>query len=248
MRYLILGDIHSNLEAFKAVLKEASDMDIDKVVCTGDLIGYGADPSKCVQLMMSQPLEIYVAGNHEAAIFQTGELNLNSLAAKGIEHTKENLSDDESNWIFSTAFWKKEFDNKCAVAHASYYYPNDFVYLKYNQDERMHCHRAMKEDDVDVLFIGHSHSPSIMPKDYRGYPVYSEVNFIDLNKMKPCIIDVGSVGQPRDGDPRSSFAVYDTEENSVIMNRVDYDIEKAANKIIEAGLPKRLATRLEKGE
>jgi len=248
MKYLVLGDIHSNLEAFKAVLSTAAKLNIDKVVCTGDLIGYGADPSACVRIMRSLPLEAYVGGNHEEKVFSNSATGMNTKARAAIEYTKEQLSDDDRDWMYETAFWKKTFGEKCAVAHGSYYYPDDFAYLGMDEYQRRLCHKAMREDEIEVLFVGHTHTPYFMPKDLKGYPAYTDIDFIDLKKHRPCIIDVGSVGQPRDRDVRASFAVFDTDEDTVIRYRVDYDIEKAAKKISDAGLPAFLAERLREGK
>lgn len=248
MKYAVLGDIHSNYEAFKAVLKVAKAEGVQKIICTGDLIGYGADPVKCVKLMRSLPLEVYVGGNHEEKLLCTDGASMNHIARVAISYTRDQLSSEDIDWIYNTANWSHDFGNGVAVAHGSLWSPTHFDYLSIDEYARRRCHKTMKEAGVNLLFVGHTHSPSLMPKDKKGYPVYTGVDFIKTDEVSPCIIDVGSVGQPRDGDYRASFAIYDSDDNIVIRHRVEYDVKKASAKILQAGLPEKLALRILDGK
>lgn len=248
MKYAIFGDVHSNFEAFAAIVKEAEKNKVGYYVCTGDLIGYGPDPSACVNLLKSLPFKAYAGGNHEAALLSSEMFDMNKIARQAIYYTDKNLSSEEKNWIYESADWTKEFEKGIQVAHGSLRYPENFPYLSISEFERKICHAVMKEKNCSVLFVGHTHSPSLMPKNAKGYPVQIGVNTIKITEVTPCIIDVGSVGQPRDKDPRASFAIYDTDSGIVTRYRVEYDVEKTAKKIIDAGLPECLANRIKLGK
>ena len=252
MKYAVISDIHSNLEAFNAVIKEAEKENVEAYVCTGDLIGYGPDPVACISLFRSLPFVAYIGGNHENTLLSSDKSDMNKIAMSAIRYTDKCLSEEDKKWIYSTANWTKEFESKIFAAHGSLYAPETFPYLSVYQYDRKMCFAAMEKNNCDTLFVGHTHSPSLMVEDaystYHMYPVRVGVETIDISKISPCIIDVGSVGQPRDNDVRASFAIYDTDTNIVTRHRVEYDFEKTANKIIAAGLPDILALRLKFGK
>jgi len=247
MKYAVLSDIHSNIEAFKATVEYAQHLGVEKYWCLGDLIGYGPDPKKCVEFMRSLPFKAYVGGNHESALLSLDLSNMNKVASSAIYYTNDQLSKEELDWIYNTAYWTQDF-GKIAVAHGSYYNPEKFAYLSLYEYERKMNFQEMQDNQINTLFVGHTHRPSLMVKNEKGYPVYDDVEFINLKDIGRCAIDVGSVGQPRDKDVRASFAVYDSDEQTVVRHRVEYDYEKTADKIKKVGLPLRLAERLKEGK
>lgn len=240
MRYGIFSDIHSNLEALDAVLAAFAGERIDEYFCAGDIIGYGADPLSCLNKVRSLTYNI-VAGNHEYACVDLFALsNLNELAACGVIWTKKALPLKELDFFKSLplVFENKDF----MMAHSSLDSPQEFYYLFQPYEAKVTFERLKR----NVCFIGHTHRPKIFVKrdtiisNLSGYKA-------ELNPDYKYVVNIGSVGQPRDGDARASYCIYDTDKQEVEIKRVPYDIETAQKKIIAAGLPKVLAERLAVG-
>jgi len=240
MRYAIFGDVHANLEALEAVLDKMSRDKPDKYICIGDLIGYGANPCECIDKIRALN-PIVVAGNHDYAA--VGLLNIdffNSYAFKAIEWTRLQLNAQYIKFLQQTKLLYKG-DNITAV-HSSPYSPEMFEYIENNFDVQL----ALNEMKTSVCFVGHSHIPMSFSMT-RGVVSFSSEPYVQVGKGNKVIINVGSVGQPRDENPNASYAIYEVEEGMVWIKRVEYDIEKAARKIIDAGLPDVLAERIKYG-
>ena len=241
MRYAVISDIHSNLEAFKAVMDSLSKDRIDKYICVGDVVGYGADPSMCIKLLKSLDAEVLIAGNHDWGVLDLLDLEyFNDYAKAAILWTKNMLGQEEKEWLkkFKIEYEGKEF----ALVHGTLNEPKEFHYIL-DENDAIHTFRLMS---APVCFVGHSHVAGIFLSDEGVASSVSEQKVL-IDAAKKYVVNVGSVGQPRDGDPRASFAIYDSEKKEVQINRVEYDIKSAQKKILDAALPERLAARLAEG-
>lgn len=242
MRYGIFSDVHSNLEALKSVLEALKDRGVEEYFCAGDIVGYGADPGACIQLV-KETCRVVVAGNHDRGAAGLLDLeNFNPDAKKAVLWTGEQLNEDELAYLKNLDLvWKgKDF----IVVHATPVSPGEWDYIT----STFTAYRNFKEFEEKICFVGHSHTPVVFSIDIsEGKCSYAFETEIDIADDRRYIINVGSVGQPRDGNPLPSFAVYDTDASKVEMVRVEYDIETAQKKIIDAGLPQGLAVRLSSG-
>lgn len=240
MKYAIIGDIHANLEALKAVLEKCSELGVDSYLCIGDIVGYNADPSACMDILRSLPLQGVVMGNHDEQASSDDELvGFNPQAAFAIEWTRNNLSDEQRTYLRNLRLTMQI--GKITIVHATLDSPRRWGYIF----DKLSAGASFSYQFSQICFCGHSHVPLAFEKfgTIQGGK-YSEIKIQPGHKY---LINVGSVGQPRDGDWRSAFAVYDTDANTVNLHRIPYDIKTAQEKIIKAGLPERLAHRLERG-
>ena len=243
MRFAILGDIHSNLEALNAVLEDLEKLKIDKIFCIGDVVGYGADPAECVKTA-EKHFGLTVAGNHDMAVI--GKVNLGwfkDSAAKAIVWTKDILSMAEKEYLSDLPLVDVYQD--IIFVHGSLYQPEEFYYLT-NKTQIMRNFDF--QEDKKICFTGHSHKPFIVLfDDVIGDSFICPNQQVYIEKHKRYLVDAGSVGQPRDGDPRASYVLYDDDDGLIEIKRVDYDIDKASVKILSAGLPPEFAERLHDG-
>lgn len=240
MRYAILSDIHGNLEALDAVLADAASR-ADLVLCLGDVVGYGADPVACIERVADRAQAI-VAGNHEhgvAGLLDLGWFNARARAAA--EWTRERLDDDHRAWLASRPL-VHEIDDATLV-HASPASPADWEYLVSAEDG----YEAFGAFATRLCFVGHSHCPGVWSIGSSGPHQDTGTVDVELERGRRYLFNVGSVGQPRDRDTRAAYAVWDVEEHRVSIRRVPYDVERARQKILAAGLPRPLADRLSLG-
>ncbi len=240
MRFGIFGDIHGNLDAFQAVLAEMERLEVDEFLCMGDLVGYGADPEACIHAVRDLGA-LTIAGNHDHAVLDYLDVAyFNQYARDAAVWTREQLSAESKSWLAERPF--VEHLETFALVHGSLQAPELFNYVTTIKDAEFNF-RLM---DKPLLFLGHSHQPlAFYDTDPMTYTMDPE---IPLEQDTKAIINVGSVGQPRDEDPRSAFALYDDEKAQVTIHRVEYDIDRAAGKILAAGLPQALALRLSLGK
>jgi predicted phosphodiesterase len=240
MRYGIIGDIHSNLEALDAAIEGLSREKIDEYPSVGDIVGYGADPGACVEKTRNLCSHI-IRGNHDAAI--AGVLNLKYFtdeARQAILWTERNTNGPDIAFLRNLSLLYK--NEHLALAHGTLNEPEAFHYMH----DRQAAQKTFDLMETAVCFIGHTHVPAIFT--YNGKNIgfyYSET--VKVNKNEKLIVNVGSVGQPRDGDPRSCVAVYDTLKGLIEFKRASYDVEKAQRKTLKAGLSPFLAYRLAAG-
>jgi predicted phosphodiesterase len=237
MRYGIFSDVHGNLEAFEVAIDFYKKQAIDKFIYLGDIVGYGANPNECIaRLMRLGP--VCVVGNHDwAAIGKFSITYFNRAAQEAIIWTKKHLSEDSIKYLgnFTLIYEEDDFIG----VHGSLDQPQRFRYIFDISDAQLSFTYLQKK----ICFIGHSHRrEAYCLKD----DLVSQVkdSQIKLDKSSKYIINVGSIGQPRDADPRLSLCTYDSESNVVKFFRLEYNIKKAADKIIEKGLPSVLAQRL----
>lgn len=240
MRVAVLSDVHGNLEALQAVLADCGGQ-TDTIVCLGDIVGYGADPVACLELI-AERAQMLVAGNHEYGA--TGRLPLewfNDAAQAALEWTATQLDVDHRRFIGALAL-RAELDDATLV-HASPLRPEEWDYLITPREG----FDAFAGFASRLCFVGHSHRPGYWSLGSSGPVRRSGESGIALDHGRRYLINVGSVGQPRDRDPRAAYAVWDTERRAVAIRRVAYDLDGASRKIVKAGLPRILAERLRKG-
>ncbi len=242
MRLLVLGDIHANLEALTAVLAEAKRLGYDKVVSVGDVVGYGADPSPCLDVLGSLGAGI-VMGNHDLAV--AGGLSLdgfNAYARAAVEWTAGKISPKEIALLKALPYTIRE--EAYAVSHGTLHHPEEFHYLMTEADAA----ESLAVLDRPVCFLGHSHLP-VWVRLHAGEESLevSQDLRAPVETGRPVLVNVGSVGQPRDGDPRTAFCLYDMEKGEAVLHRLEYDFQSTGRKIRAAGLPGMLADRLGMG-
>ena len=240
MRYAIFSDVHSNLEAFESVLQAFKEEKVDKYFFVGDIVGYGADPKECIKLLKKLQA-VSVCGNHDwAAVGKTSISYFNEYAKAAVLWTRDALNEEEREFLKSLELVYQDAD--LTLVHGTLDAPGDFNYI-FDTYTALQTIGLLK---TQVGFVGHSHTPFII-KSEQGFPVIVGENKAKIEKDKKYLVNVGSVGQPRDGDPRAAYCVYDKKENTIEIKRVIYDIKSAQNKILKAGLPEILADRLAEG-
>ena len=237
MRYAFLADIHGNLDALKSVVGAIeSDGGIDKICCVGDLVGYGAQPGECIALIRDLGWPA-VAGNHDYAAIGNVDLSyFNPLAREAIEWTSSVLTEVDKEFLGNLPLtWEED---GLVTVHGTLNEPENFGYILSELDARM-MFRLLNRD---FCFTGHSHYPCVF---VEGEDIaFSREPEVKIEVSERAIVNVGGVGQPRDGDPRACWVTYDEDSRTVTTHRVEYDIEAAARRIIDAGLPEPLAERL----
>ncbi len=238
MKAAIIGDIHSNLEALQAVIKDIKKRRIKRMFCVGDLVGYGANPNECIELCIKEST-IIVAGNHDwATIDKTDISAFNPVAAEAIRWTQKNISKNRLNRLNKLKLTATV--DSIQLVHASPQNPKLWYYLL-SLDEFKQQFEFFK---TQVCFVGHSHIPCAVFQDDNKYTDFLSDNPFPLIDSRKYIVNVGSVGQPRDLDPRACYAIFDGNKKSIEIIRLDYNIPLAQQKIIDAGLPEVLADRL----
>jgi predicted phosphodiesterase len=234
--YLILSDIHANLEALDAVLRDARGR-YDRILCLGDLVDYGADPKAIVEWARAN-VPVIIRGNHDKACCSDDPLeNYHPAARASAMWTRGVLSPDHISYIERLPRGPLRYEDFDLV-HGS---PAD-------EDEYMitpsDAENAREAIGAPLTFFGHTHLQGGFLVTRRGVRRIAPDGILELEPDHYYLINPGSVGQPRDGDPRAAYALYSPAEHTVEYRRVDYDIEKAADKIQAAGLPQQLAARL----
>jgi putative phosphoesterase len=240
MRYGVISDIHGNLEAFETVMRALSREKVDAILCAGDVVGYGADPVACIEKVRSID-PIIVCGNHDAACAnQTDIRYFNEAAREAVLWTQTRLG--ESDITFLKGLDLVYRDEHVTSAHGTLQEPPLFHYM-FTAEEAYTTFEMMQ---TRVCFVGHSHVPGIFL--YRKEKIdYFYEDRMRVSKNEKVIVNAGSIGQPRDGDPRLCYSVYDAAKGIVELKKLSYDIETAQKKIRDAGLPDFLADRLGRG-
>ena len=243
MRYAIISDIHGNLAALQRVLAELVEADIDRYLCLGDIVGYGAQPNECCQAI--QELEaICIRGNHEQGVLQPDfEQWFNAAARACLVWTRAQLTAE--NRAFLETLKETAQVGNITICHGSVPDPNFYIT---SAQEALPSLQVMAGT---VGFFGHTHSAE--------YFVQREAGELPEHWPSPaggvcsvevgckCLINPGAVGQPRDGNPQAAYAIYDEESGQIELRRVDYDIAAAQQKMIDAGLPSSMSLRLSQG-
>ena len=242
MRTAIISDIHGNLEALEAVHRAATERGVDSWACLGDIVGYGADPQPCLQRIRATTAQI-LRGNHDAAVAGTQSLDgFNPVAREAAIWTAGQLTSTERELL--AAFPLKLERDGVLLVHAEPGNPEAWEYV-YSAIE---ARNALAATAARICFVGHTHCPLACVE--AGGAVSSvewSENTIELGDDSRYFFNVGSVGQPRDGDPRACFVLWDADAKTVEFQRVGYDVETAGRKILDADLPRFLADRLVRG-
>ena len=240
MRYAILGDIHSNLSALTRVLEAIAGQSVDRIISVGDVVGYGASPRECIDLLRSHNA-VVVKGNHDAAcVGELDETTFNRYAREAVRWTRDVLTKDELQWLRELPL-QVTLDH-CQVAHGSIHEPGAFEYIRTTRD----ADPSLELMSSPVAFVGHTHMPIALMRllEPAGATAYAPNLDVDLRESDRCLVNVGSVGQPRDEDHRTGWVLYDSDAQTVEMSRLEYDIEAASRQIRDANLPRMLADRL----
>lgn len=228
----LISDIHSNLTALEAVLGVIRETGPDRIYCLGDVVGYGAEPEACVQLVREH-CHATVMGNHDLAV-ATGEgmAYLPTDGQHAADHNREALTTESLAWLRTRPLLHT--DEMGTYAHASPQNPDHWMRL----DAFTRVKEQFNHFTTDICFVGHTHVPATMSHTLGVFRVRPGHRFL---------VNVGSVGQPRDGDPRACITWFDTEAVTTRLERVPYNVDQAARRIRDAGLPLRLADRLHEG-
>jgi len=269
-KYAVLSDIHANADALEVVLEKCREIAIDKYVSLGDIVGYNAEPERCMKMVRDLNVCAKVRGNHDdyAASGNTGMAGINANARKAIEWTRTQLDASMRSELAAFPFTTLVPACGATLVHATLDPPENWGYIFGVHDALGNFSYQLSR----ICFCGHSHVPvafDMLPAAGslgRSVEVIREWNSnlarpeldtdfnsadsltVELKVGHKYLFNIGSIGQPRNGDPRASFAVIDTDKNTVTRYRLPYDVSAAQNKIIDAGLPERLAIRLAAGQ
>jgi diadenosine tetraphosphatase ApaH/serine/threonine PP2A family protein phosphatase len=236
MRFAVFSDIHANLEAFDAVMADARENKCTDFVCLGDVVGYNANPRECVERVREMDCPI-VKGNHDeqASLFESSR-DFNEIAEAAIQWTRDQLTEEDKEWLRGLKLQRQVRD--FTIVHATLDTPEQWGYVFNNLDAAA----SFTYQQTTVCFFGHTHVPMGFIRD--GGMQRQRIDKLRIDPSKKYFINVGSVGQPRDGDWHAAYCIYHIESNVVEQRRVKYDLETAQKKIIDAGLPRLLAERL----
>lgn len=243
MRIGILGDIHGNREALTAVVDAMRREGVEEWVQVGDIVGYGPEPSACIDIVRELGCVVCL-GNHDAAVI--GDLDtsyFNNFAKAAILWTRTQLRDSDRLWLRSLQHVVERPDY--TVVHGTMHMPNQFGYVVSSVEAR----DSLRLQRTFMCFVGHSHVPAIYLQREQGQldVVFQSEAEVSVQGYHRVLMNVGSVGQPRDEDPRATYAIYDTSTRIAAIRRVKYDIAAVQRKIRQAGLPEMLAHRLSLG-
>lgn len=248
MRVALLSDLHANQEALEAVLKDVGEQSVEEVWCLGDVVGYGGSPQVVLDLIEGRTRTI-VKGNHDHAVATGETLDFNPIAASAARMHAQMLTPPERARLYAlpTTLTRHVGDREILLAHGS---PEDPISEYVRPDDAPH-RQPTWSGIADVILLGHTHLPfAALPKP-GGASAWKAQGFLDVTAATsadaPLVVNPGSVGQPRDNDPRASYAVLDFTQRVVSLHRVAYDVESAAQAIRRAGLDHALALRLFRG-
>lgn len=241
MKIGIISDIHSNLEAFSEALVLLNASKVERIYCCGDIVGYGPNPNECVDLVREKGITS-IKGNHDfGAVDREQTKNFNSYAKVALDWTRDILSLENTSFLGHLNLFL--YTEELTFFHGSLLISNPFLYIVSEYEAWI----SLNNLPSDIGFFGHSHIPGVfsLESEYSASFVPARKGLkVILEKGKKYIINVGSVGQPRDGNPDGALAIFDTETRALEIKRFSYDIEKTFNKIKEANLPSFLGERL----
>jgi len=245
MRTLIFSDIHGNLEAMNALLKFAQKRRIDRYVCLGDLVGYGASPNEIIQkIRMLKPLFL-IRGNHDKAVAQQDSIEtFNPVAAEAIRWTRQQILKKNLEFLAHLPEGPQAIEGEFTICHGAPFDEDYYIFGEFDAVE------AFEYLDLPLAFFGHTHFPCVYTKregTVEGQFLEGPINEIKLEKGVSYLINPGSVGQPRDRYARAACVIHDRDLRSIRFHRIEYDVAEARKKILAAGLPAALADRLTHG-
>ncbi len=243
MVYGIISDIHSNFDAFRVVYNKLSALNVDRIICLGDIVGYNAEPDRCIDWVF-RIANHTVRGNHDKAVAGLMELDyFNDVARTAVLWTKKHITQSNLERLKGVEKGPLLIDGKYLICHGSPMDEDEYI-LSDRVVEKTFSYLDEYYPDVSICFFGHTHVP-VVYEEKTGM-LGSSSTFI-LKENNRYLINPGSVGQPRDGDNRASFGLFDDTTLTFTLFRVEYPIEKTKLKILNAGLPPMLASRLDSG-
>ena len=214
----VISDVHGNTVALDAVFADMPA--VDALACAGDVVGYNPWHAGCVEAVRERSIPT-VSGNHDRAVASETRFAFNSMAGAGVAHARETLTEDQIEWLRSLPTTRREFDGRVRIVHGHPENPDRYTYTGEFSPDLL--------GEEDVLVLGHTH--------VQGHERFDE----------GVVMNPGSVGQPRDGDPRAAYAVLDLDDLTVTEHRVEYDIDRVREAVAEADLPARIGDRLAEG-
>ncbi|MBZ5590102.1 MAG: metallophosphatase family protein [Acidobacteriia bacterium] len=248
MKYLIISDIHGNLEAFRAVLAHAARKRRDAVLFLGDAVGYGAAPNQVIERLRQMGSSVVaVRGNHDRVVLDPGEgaVFFNPHARRAALWSAEVLTPANRRYLDSLEAGPRKVEKDLLICHGSPTDEDEYLFSE------MEAQAAFAKVEESVTFFGHSHVPCMFERgvvdeqeSLVGMLLRGSRLVIDLDPSRRYLINPGSVGQPRDRDPRAAYGMYDSDARRFTLYRVPYNVEAARRRIIAAGLPTVLADRL----
>ena len=245
MRLMIFSDIHGNLDALQSVLRDAAKRNVHRSICLGDLVGYGPFPNECIELIRKLKNCRCLAGNHDvAALWEASPYGMSKAAKEAILWTMDKLSPENKAYLRSLPD-RLDLANMTFV-HANPYNPKGWRYVM----DRKYALRSFAATHSRFTFIGHSHRPLVISKKHWLAVTIDTITGNtrhSVNDTTRRIVNCGSVGQPRDDDPRASYLIYDTRKQTLHFHRVEYDVQKTAQAIQDVNLPAVLGRRIVKG-
>jgi predicted phosphodiesterase len=240
MRYAVIADIHANLEALEVVLADSKEQKCTHYCCVGDVVGYNANPKECLDIVRTMGMPV-VKGNHDEYCSSEEDLEgFNPHAAEAVNWTRKQLSKEDRQWLRELKYVR--LVASFSMVHSTLDGPQRWGYVF----DKLAAAASFTYQNTAVCFFGHTHVPVAFVRDsmVRG-GTYSKFR---VEPGKKYFVNVGAVGQPRDGNPKAGYVIYDLNEGTIELRRLDYDIPQAQRKIVEAGLPQRLADRLALGK
>lgn len=240
MRYAVIADIHANLDALQVVLEDIKQQKCTHVVCLGDVVGYGADPKACLDIIRGMNIPV-VKGNHDEYIgLDDNPDGFNDAAAEAVTWSRNQLTPEDRQWLRELKYFRLVAN--FSIVHATLDAPQRWGYVF----EKLEAAASFTYQNTQVCFFGHTHVPVAFIRDtgVRG-GTYSKFR---VEPGKKYFVNVGSVGQPRDRNPKAAYVIYDLPQQTIELRRLDYDIAAQQRKIRAAGLPERLAERLATGQ
>jgi predicted phosphodiesterase len=240
MKYAIIADIHANLEAFNTVLADIKNQNCTHVACLGDVVGYNANPKECLDMVRAMNIPV-VKGNHDEYCSIENDLEgFNPHAAEAINWTRDQLTAEDRQWLRELKYMR--LVTSFTLVHATLDQPQRWGYVF----DRLAAAASFTYQNTAICFFGHTHVPLAFVRD-AGQVKGGTYSKFKIEPGKKYFINVGSVGQSRDGVPKATYVVYDMQEQSIELRRLDYDMATTQKKILDAGLPARLAERLALG-
>ena len=247
MRYFILSDIHSNVEALEACIHRAKEAGYEGVLCCGDLVGYGPNPVEAIDIMRTLNA-VTIRGNHDRVAAGLDEAaQFNSHARRAVYWTRAVLPESYREYLGSLPVGPLDIDEDAQLVHGAITDEDDYIFTEADANENLPL--AKKH----LTFFGHSHFPVVFSADGAGNSIlatsyeFDEFVAVKCESGKKLFVNPGSVGQPRDGDPRASFAIWDQDRARIEFYRVEYDVTRTQQKMREAQLPAYLIERLAHG-
>ena len=241
MKYALIADIHANLEALEVVLKDAQKNNCTHYVCLGDVVGYNPNPRECMKIVRDMEMPCIMGNHDEYCGVDTDLSGFNPHASHAIQWTREQLNDEERDWLRRLKYLRMIAN--FTIVHATLDAPKRWGYVM----SKLDAAASFTYQNTGVCFFGHTHVTLAFVRE-QNTVTGGKYEQLEVERGKKYFVNIGSVGQPRDGDPRAAYGIYDMKAGTIELRRLEYDFEKTQAKIREADLPERLANRLALGK